>query len=64
MFKKIGVLSTFLAFAVVLAVSHNLPTEVSTLPQRSLVIAEQTKHQAKIRLQRSLQQFIFRKQHG
>ncbi len=60
MFKQLGVLVTFLAFAVALAVSRNVPSEVTSLPQQSLAIAQQSRHQARVKLQRSLQQLILR----
>lgn len=59
MFKQLGVLTTFLAFAVALAVSSNVPSEVSSLPQHSLAIAEQSKQQVKLKWQRSWQQKLF-----
>ncbi|AIE75117.1 MULTISPECIES: hypothetical protein [unclassified Synechocystis] len=60
MFKQLGVFATFIAFAVALAVSGNIPSEITTLPQQSLTIAQQSKHQARLRLQRSLQQLLLR----
>lgn len=62
MFKQLGVLTTFLAFAVALAVSRNVPSEVTSLPQQSLAITKQSKHQAKVKFQRSLQHLILRQQ--
>jgi hypothetical protein len=62
MFKQLGVLGTFLAFAVALAVSRNVPSEVTSLPQQSLAIAQQSRHQARVKIQRSLQQLILRQQ--
>jgi hypothetical protein len=60
MFRQLGVLTTFIAFALALAVSGNIPSEVTSLPQQSLTIAQQSKHQARLRLQRSLQQLFLR----
>ncbi|QHV00547.1 hypothetical protein [Synechocystis sp. CACIAM 05] len=60
MFKQLGVLATFIAFALALAVSGNIPSEVTSLPQQSLTIAQQSKQQARLRLQRSLQQLLLR----
>ena len=60
MFKQLGVLTTFLAFAIALGVSHNVPSEVSSLPQQSLILAQQSKHQARVKLQKSWQQKILR----
>jgi hypothetical protein len=62
MFKQLGVLATFFAFAVALAVSRNVPSEVTSLPQQSLAIAQQSKHEARLKFQRSLQQLILRQQ--
>jgi len=60
MFKQLGVLTTFFAFAVALAVSGNIPSEVTSLPQQSLAIAQESKNQARLKLQRSLQRTILR----
>ncbi|MFM1842576.1 MAG: hypothetical protein RLZZ490_1312 [Cyanobacteriota bacterium] len=60
MIRQLNVFGTFLAFALTLAITQNIPTQIARLPDQSVVIAQQSKHRAKLRILRSWHGLIVR----
>ncbi|MEB3161412.1 MAG: hypothetical protein VKL20_08130 [Synechocystis sp.] len=60
MIRQLNVFGTFLAFAVTLAITQNIPTQISSLPDQSMAIAQQSKQRAKLTILRSWHGLIVR----
>ena len=62
MIRQFNVFGTFLAFAVTLAITQDVPTEIASLPHQSMEIAQQSKNRAKSTILRSWHGLIVRQQ--
>lgn len=60
MVRQLKVLGTFSAFAVTLAITQNVPTEIARLPDQSILIAQQSQQRAKVKILRSWHDLIVR----
>ena len=60
MIRQLNVFGTFLAFAITLAITQNVPTQIASLPDQSMTIAQQSKNRAKLTILRSWHELIVR----